>query len=1036
MFQFTETALKVLKERYYQEKETEPEHLFRRVARTVSMGDIHLEEEFFNIMMNTLFLPNSPTLFGAGTGLQQLAACFVVPINDSMESIYGALKDSAIIQKSGGGTGFDFSNIRPEGSSVNSTKKAASGPVSFMSLFNKSAEVIKQGGRRSGANMGILRVDHPDILKFIKCKRDKKSFQCFNISVAVTEDFMNAVVCKDESFNLIDPRTKEITETINPNIIFDEICQMAWETGDPGLIFIDEINKHNTTPELGRITATNPCVTGDTRILTDNGYVRIDSVVGEKVNIWNGHEWSEVIPEVTGENIPVLKVLFSDGSELKCTEYHRFELNDNTIKKTIDLKEGDKLIKCDWPVIFDFLDADNTQDYVAYTRGFFSGDGYYHTDKKANFIDLYDDKKDIIDFMYYDTEISLGSNNDNRRRIKLINNDWKKEFIPPVEWSISARLYWLAGLIDSDGSRNSEEGSISISSINRDFLIEVKLMLNTLGVHSSVVLMKESDIKEMPDGKGDYKKYETQDSFRLLISAYYVCELNKIGLRTFRVDTSSNPNRNASRYVCVDKIIYHGIADKVYCFNEPKRHKGIFNGVNTLNCGEQPLLPYEACNLGSIDISKFYDPKTGEVNWKELKIVVHLAVMFLDNVIDVCDYPLPVVTDAVKKTRKIGLGVMGFASLLYKMGITYGTNKSMTIAEEIMIFIKEESEKASAKRASDKGGYDYARSPYRNATRTTIAPTGSLSIIADCSGGIEPVYNLIFERNILNDKFYEINKDFRDAMTQKGVVITEEIAKEIAEKGSIQHIKEIPFDIRHTFVTSKDITVNQHISMQAVFQRYTDNAVSKTINMGVNATVSDIKKAYIEAYVNKCKGVTVYRDGTYDNQPMQSKSVSKPKEDRRKPATKTKREDVMDAKVSTIKTGFGDMYVVVSEKEGKPFDVFAIISKCGKSIMAKTEAIGRLISIALRYGIPVSEIVEQLSGISGEYPTFGKEGLVKSIPDGIGKVLEKLYVNKEKLKKIENTLAEIKQCPDCGSILIYEEGCNKCYGCGYSKCGE
>jgi len=724
-------ALRVLKKRYLRKDangdviET-PDQMFRRVAHHVATAEKNyagadqarrMEEEFYTMMIELKFLPNSPTLMNAGTELGQLAACFVLPVEDSMEGIFDALKSAALIHKSGGGTGFSFSRLRPKNSRVGSTGGVASGPVSFMRIFNTATEQVKQGGTRRGANMAILRVDHPDIMEFIYSKKDGKELNNFNISVGLTKEFMEAL--KDNTtYPLIDPMSGQEIGQLNAADVYNAIVNQAWENGDPGVIFLHRINSDNPTPELGEIESTNPC-------------------------------------------------------------------------------------------------------------------------------------------------------------------------------------------------------------------------------------------------------------------------------------------------------------------------------------GEQPLLPFEACNLGSINLAKFviHEGDRPRIDKKGLGETVGLAIRFLDDAIDMSRYPLDKITEMARGNRKIGLGVMGFADVLYQMGIPYNSNEALSLAEEVMSFIQGESRKASIALAEERGVFenfeksvfqDRADCRYRNATTTTIAPTGTLSIIAGCSSGIEPLFGLSFTRNVMeDDELIEVNP-YLEMVARKRGFFSKDLMERVAEEGTLKGIEEIPTDVREVFVTAHDIGPEWHVKMQAAFQKYTDNAVSKTVNLPRDATRADVLKVYNLAYELGCKGVTLYRDGSKDRQVL---SFNKGNDTNDFRSGIKDRPETVAGFTTKIKTGLGNLYVNVTEYEGRPFEVFAIIGKSGKSTTAKTEAIGRLVSLALRSGIRVDDIVEQLEGIGGEHPVFQKDGLVLSIPDAIAQVLENRYLKGEgkKVPRKERSLkGEI--CPECSGPVTFEEGCMACHFCGYTRC--
>ncbi|OIN97708.1 ribonucleoside-diphosphate reductase, adenosylcobalamin-dependent [Candidatus Desantisbacteria bacterium CG_4_10_14_0_8_um_filter_48_22] len=553
-------AIRVLKKRYLARDprgnvlET-PAQMFRRVARAVAEAEkkyshgerAKIEDEFFRLMANLEFLPNSPTLMNAGTQTGQLSACFVIPVEDSIEGIFRAVKEMAVVHQSGGGTGFSFSRLRPAGDTVQSTGGIASGPVSFMKVFDAATDVVKQGGRRRGANMAVLSVSHPDIIDFITAKDKEHVFDNFNLSVAVTDDFMNAAE-KGAVYSLINPRNGRIVRELPARTVLDLIVNMAWRTGDPGLLFIDEINRHNPTPAAGEIEATNPC-------------------------------------------------------------------------------------------------------------------------------------------------------------------------------------------------------------------------------------------------------------------------------------------------------------------------------------GEQPLLPYESCNLGSINLSRIVED--GKPNWEKLRKIVHLGVHFLDNVIDVTRFPIPIIEKITRSNRKIGLGVMGFAEVLIKLGIPYNSEEAVSFAGKIIKFIREAARDESQRLAEERGSFpnfpasiwkkkDYRR--MRNATLTTVAPTGSISIIAGCSSGIEPLFAVSYARSVMEGmKLLEVDQLFEETANKKGFY-SKELMGEIARSGTVKDNQQVPPDVRRLFVTALDIEPEWHVRIQAAFQKYTDNAVSKTVNLSREASPEDVRGIFTAAYALKCKGITAYRYGSRSQQ--------------------------------------------------------------------------------------------------------------------------------------------------------------------------
>jgi len=729
----SENALHVLQRRYLKKDKQgqvieTPEEMFRRVAQAIASAELisnpkakvkAREEEFYQLMANLEFLPNSPTLMNAGRELGQLSACFVLPIEDSMESIFDSVKNTALIHKSGGGTGFSFSRLRPEKDRVGSTGGVASGPVSFIRAFDTATDVIKQGGMRRGANMGILNVDHPDIMKFITAKDDPSALTNFNISVAVTAEFMEAVKAGTD-YNLINPRTKEVEGKLNAKKVFDTIVDMAWKTGDPGIVFIDRINDGNPTPHLGNIESTNPC-------------------------------------------------------------------------------------------------------------------------------------------------------------------------------------------------------------------------------------------------------------------------------------------------------------------------------------GEQPLLPYESCNLGSINLAKMLRNTNGaaELDYPKLAETIKTAVRFLDNVIDVNKFPLPQIAEMTKQTRKIGLGVMGFADMLIRLDISYDSEEALQLATDIMQFINEEATKASVELGKERGvfpafegsTYDVSGgSRVRNASRTTIAPTGTLSMIAGCSSGIEPLFALSYTKNILDGaRLVEVNPYFEEA-ARNGGFYSDELMQKLADGTHLSDIDGVPDEIKRAFVTAHEITPEWHVKMQAAFQKSTNNAVSKTVNFPHEATREDVAKVYRLAYEEGLKGITIYRDRSRDAQVLTTGKKEKAEGVRRTPR---KRAKITTGITERITTGCGYIYVTVNSDESGICEVFSSLGKAGGCASAQLEAICRLISLALRSGVDVASAVRQLRGIRCPSIAWEEGKSILSCADAIASVLEKHtsgYDDKPKLEDYGLAKNLAGQCPECSNMLIYQEGCFICPACGYTKC--
>ena len=748
----TDNALKVLEKRYFR-KDDEGitienwQQMIQRVADNISDGDPLKKETYFKLLDSGYFLPNSPTLMNAGNDLQQLSACFVLPIEDSMDSIFETVKNAALIHKSGGGTGFSFSRLREANARVRSTNGVSSGPLSFLKVFNAATDAVKQGGTRRGANMAILNVDHPQIMDFITCKENTNELTNFNLSVGLTEAFMRAVYA-DEEYDLVSPASGEIKGRPKAGDVFSLIVEMAHRNGEPGIIFLDRINAANPTPKIGKIESTNPC-------------------------------------------------------------------------------------------------------------------------------------------------------------------------------------------------------------------------------------------------------------------------------------------------------------------------------------GEQPLLPNEACNLGSINLSIMI--KDNDLDWDLLREVVRGSVDFLDDVIDRSQFPLPQIEEMVKANRKIGLGVMGWADLLYQLRIPYSSDEAVNLARKVMEFIDFETKQRSMELAEAKGSFpnfkdsiydtgkldreqtaqdwprlikDIKAKGLRNATLTTIAPTGTISMIADTSSGIEPQFSLVYVKNVMDgEKLLYVNKWFEQALEAEGL-LSPELLEVVAQSGSIAHLEAIPEQLRLVFQTAHDISPEWHIRMQAAFQAYTDNAVSKTINFSHSATVQDIRTAYELAYQLGCKGMTVYRDGSRENQVLSTGSSTKAASTGETKVAPRNRPEVTHGVTQRLETGCGHMYVTVNSDELGACEIFIQMGKVGGCASAQLEAIARLSSLAMRSNIKVESIVRQLKGIRCQSPMWNKGKMITSCGDAVGQALEQFLqtYSGQQLKSIDfqydPETAEISSiqatgvalCPDCSSTIEHVEGCLKCPSCGWSKC--
>lgn len=1057
------------------------------------------DEELIKRMEDMKFLFGGRILANRGLVTKDhkvtLSNCYVLPpVEDNIESIFGTAKDLATIFSRGGGVGIDISKLRYKGAPVRNSAETTTGAVSFMQLYDITTAIIGQKGRR-GALIISMDADHPDIEDFIDIKKDLNLITNANISVKVSDRFMRyAVEHPGESYTilckLIDEETRETWHThsicVTPSKILEHLAENNWKMAEPGVLFWDRMKNYNfieNNPHIN-ITGVNPCVTGDTLILTDEGYVPIIDRVGLPTNVWNGHEYSIVIPKRTGKNQDILRVTLSDGSMLNVTPYHKFILRESSRVvgrvEAKDLEIGSKIEKCEYPVIEGY----DTPTLDMYTQGFFSGDGYISKAEGRNdrqLIKLYDVKNKLIPRL--DATL-YGELKEDKNIVRLNQKYEDKTFVPPTNYTKEARLEWLAGLIDSDGSYEENSG-IQITSINKDFLLQVKLMLNTLGVHSSVTLCKEACTKEMPGGT-----YDCKECYRLLISKYYVYQLYHLGLTLYRVKIEDKePNRNAGRYVQVIDVTKVGKADEVFCFNEHKNHSGIFNGVYTANCGELPLPDYGSCNLGNINLSAYVkNPFTdmAEFDFVALTHDVPIYVKALNDVlIEGKEYhPLRKQRDAIRDYRQIGLGVTGLADMLIKMRILYGSKEACQLVSGIYRVIINQSVIASvdyavgndclsykgfnvedfcnctfAQKVLDKETKDYvkAKGKVYNSQFLTIPPTGSVSIVlGNCSSGVEPNFDWRYNRKI--ETIYD---------EPRKVLVTAGIVKEYAEYLDMSVDKVLEVGLPDYFVTAtKGVTYMQRVAMQSACQDYIDGAISGTVNLPNDATVEDIVDLYKEAWLQGLKGITVYRVGS-EREGILTKIEEKPvtlKEDDIRPITvplqrgekKAIAPDTIYYK-EEVKIGCGELNLFIGYSPSeKALQDFWVKRKGNGGCERNIESTVISMSLLQRVGGSFEMLEESFKGIGScnSFVHARSKGAKLSKGSNCGQaIFNTLY---DFVKRMEKQNAEIDDrhvlkhafaegdpslptifgtpCPSCGKPLHRQGGCYTCDECGYNRC--
>lgn len=1147
---------------------------FRKLVEPRKDEVRELAVRFYELMTGAKFLPNSPALINAGRELQQLSACFVLPIEDSMISIFDSLKHAALIHQSGGGTGFSFSRLRPKNDVVRSTGGVASGPVSFMKVFNAATEAVKQGGVRRGANMGILRVDHPDILEFITCKTDNNELTNFNISVGITEKFMEAVE-KGEEYELVNPRNGKVTGKLNAREVFEKIVDQAWRNGEPGIIFLDRLNRDNPTPEIGEIESTNPCIAGDALVSTKMGLipmremaekwstggvgVAIDRRVSHGGVVREGTSGTYIETRTGVEVVPlarafrtavkdVVRLRTKGGYSVEVTIDHKImtlrgwvpagSLRPGVDSVLIQSGAGKFSLDPSLPVpVRNIRTGANGRTYrtdfpttwsreLGFTLGRLVGDGRLIDSGEDSCVGFTFSEQDsgVMETVKSALDRWYGPVKPVRRKNGVYHLIYHSQSVVEFFQSLGVQsgrsavkrvpeslfratreavVGFLQGIFTAGGTlANQHNGTayLRLTSKSRALLEDVQVLLLNLGIMSTIY-------DRSKPARESFAHSSVHGSLRAHVSDGALYELqvsgdnlgrfiDEVGFADDRYAEEIEEIRRRSRgfyrqpYVDIVESIEPAGEKEVFDLTVPISHSFIANGIVVSNCGEQPLLPYEACCLGSINLGAFTKPVWGakersksprdNIDWAGLGKAVRAGVHFLDNLIDANRYPLPEIDEMAHGNRKIGLGVMGWADMLLDLGISYCSDEALELAEHVMGFIEEESLKASMELAESRGTFpNYEKSvfqarkkPVRNATTTTIAPTGTISIIGGASSGIEPLFSIAFTRHVLDKKsLVEVNPRFERVARALGFY-SDDLMEKIAQHGSLRDVESVPEDVRKVFVTAHDITPEWHIRMQAAFQKYTHNAVSKTVNFPNEATRDEVKEVFILAHKLGCKGVTVYRDGSRSEQVL---TVGAEKKGRsggplpetagevtvgsQEPSGKAKVNGVwghikpierpvrLDGFTAAKETPVGKLFLTLNTLNGHPVELFAQIGKAGSDISAFTEAIARLISTGLRSGVDPQEIADQLLGIGGSRAIGFGPNRVRSVPDAIGQFLDEYLRGAAEQEDdggdtgpIQDTLPltpgkKFGLCPQCGTWnLVHVEGCAKCLACGHSEC--
>ena len=997
-------------------------------------------------------------------------------IKDDLNDILQANLDIGMTFKTQGGQGLSLSKLRPKGCGINNGQYESDGIIPFMELYNRTTESISQGGSRKGALLMGLDIWHKESEDFIKIKSEEGRIQKANLSLEIDNEFMECVKKYYETGEII---TKHIVRDYDGNLVEYDITpinlyklmmEKAYDWAEPGCIFVDEFRNYNLMefcPDY-EIEICNPCVIGETKVLTNKGHYPIKELIGKKTNVWNGYKFSEVVPKQTGENQALIKVEFSNGSSLVCTPYHKFILQNGNRVEGKALKIGDKLIKCNYPII----NGENTVKN-AYTQGFYSGDGFDCEDRNYKYISFYGEHKKPLS--KYCSIINQRENSDIRTTFS-VDVKYEKNFVPVNNYTIESKVEWLAGIVDADGS-NNEDGSICITSINEKFIEDIFYMLETLGISATYGKCKNAEDKLFSEATGG-KVYHSQDLYRITISASDVNRLNQLGFTPHRVKNNAMPNRDAKRYIQVISIQELSETADVYCFTEEDNHSAVFNGIITAQCGEQPLGKNSACDLGSINLSEFViNPFTTKArfDFDEFAIAVYEGIRALDEIIDENkdNHAMPEQREMSLNYRNVGLGTMGMWDMLCKLNMKYGSKESKEFLDTLFGFMFRNAVIASSRLAAEKGAFpmysenvlksriirkhfteddlrilDIDKYGLRNCSLISIAPTGSIGTMLNISTGCEPAFQISYKRKTesLNNKetYYDVYID---------------VASHYME---LMNTTKLP----DCFVTTSNISWKDRVDIQSILQKHVDTAISSTINLPQNSTLEEIEKLYLYAWEKGLKGVTIFRDGckrvgilTTDNSSNETEDSKDSLELKR--GIIIKADDNCIGRKRTLHTGCGTLHceAFFDPDTGDLLETY--LSK-GSSGGCNNFMIGlsRMISLASRGGVDIYSIIDQLQS-SGTCPSYAVRTATKhdtskgsSCPVAIGNALldmykemqreinneEEIEVDKDLNKKPQNITNKMKhnevkiRCPECGETLVFEGGCNTCKNCGYSKC--
>ena len=1064
--EWSENSLTVLDARYRTEnphagrKESVSE-MYGRIAWTVSDGAhapdmerrLNMALRFWMLMVSQKFLPNSPTQVNAGVeGKGGLSACFVVSPEDNLPSIMEVATEAAMIEKSGGGIGFNFSKLRPRKDRIATTHGEACGPIAVMKLYSQVGATLTQGAFRLGAHMATLDINHPDVREFIHCKDNDDTLQNFNVSVGVSGKFMKAAEDADD-WDLVNPRNGEVVETVNARALWDEICESAWRTGDPGIIFVDAVDEAAPNPHLGKCWP-NPCVTGDTLVHTGEGLKPIQALVGQTpllgLDSRTGAERSMASRVFESGVKPVFRLVTKEGYSLKLTEDHEVFTVGGKVPAS-KLRKGDQIRLIDHKGHFG---TEGNRD-LGLVLGWLTGDGYI-TDQTAC-LDFYGDDRGIAEMMAEATQnvvagtgerpwrryptgpVAVESRNletVHSSRLKNILKEYgitkeDSRHVPQIVYEGTEEMQraYLQALFGADGtvtgSGPTKGMGVRLSSSYPPLLEGVQRLLLNFGIASRIYHRRDERTSLLPDGKGGRGEYISKAKYEVVIGKDNVLRFrDEIGFLIERKNARLQDGINdygsrgfyKERFVAkFDRMEPLG-TEQVYDLTEPLTHSFVANGMVISNCAEQFLENHGSCNLGSLNLVK-YVGDDGAFLWDQFENDIRTAIRFLDAVVEINEFPLDILRDVNLRTRRIGLGVMGWADVLIKMGIAYDSEEALVVADEIAAFMNKTAWSESVEMAAEIAPFpeweDSAlaikgNSPRRNSCVLSVAPTGTISRIADCSSGIEPHFANAWWSNVLWTDHEGTSQRLLDAPSSVWEALRERLGSEDQVRAVLGRIADNPEDVERiyaengidgsVFRTSMAVSPEAHIRMQAAWQKHFTNGVSKTINLPNDATVEDIARSYILAFETGCKGVTVYRDGSKSMQVLET--GKKDQETAPVPAPMTpllpgfdqeprERPSALLGLTEKVPTGHGTMYVTLNfDEDNKPFEMFTAIGKAGGGEPAHLEGLSRMISFILRCGHSPTQIIDQLNGITSE-PVWHNGVLIRSAEDGIAHVLRK-----------------------------------------------